>query len=61
MILRLSLVASLLLIKSLADSRTVHSRRKRFVDLSHYWGSEALGDQEEYAVPERIVKFVRQD
>ena len=57
MILKLSFLLSVLIIQSLTLSRkTVHSRRKRFVQLWDYWGN---GDSlEEFAVPEKIVKFV---
>ena len=56
MFLKLSLVSSLLLIQSQTDSKTVHSRRKRFVSMWDDWGGESHG---KFAVPERIVKFVR--
>ena len=56
MFLKLSFVSTLLLIQSQTNSKTVHSRRKRFVSMWDYWGGETSG---EFAVPERIVKFVK--
>ena len=47
-----------MLIQSLANSQTVHSRRKRFVSMLDYWGGES-SKESQFAVPEKIVKNVR--
>ena len=52
MILKLSLC--LLLMQSLTNSKTVLSRKKRFVTMLDYWSGEATAETQ-FAAPERIV------
>ena len=52
MILKLSLC--LLLMQNLTNSKTVLSRRKRFVTMLDYWSGEASAETQ-FAAPERIV------